>query len=220
MLNFIAKSKGDQMRTENFNFVESKKSPLINFVKLSCVLFIFVGSFSVRARGECEPPERSKELETVNLQKVLTTEYWTAFKDTKPRQCWAVSVPVKSSVVPKVAQDDLCRTSTSLAVHFIPELSRFGEVVFKSGYVFSGMHPVQLEIDKETILKLTVIDGEYAWANDSIHDEEVRSQMFKGNEIKLQGMSKGGAVVEDIFNLEGFKPSFEAAYGACIDIYS
>ena len=208
------------MRNENLNFLESKKSPFINFVKLSCVVFIFLGSFSVRARGECEPPVRPKELETVTLQKVLTTGYWTAFKDTNPRQCWAVSAPVKSSVTPEGAEDDLCRTSTSLSVHFVPELSTFGEVVFKSGYVFSGTHPVQLEIDKETILKLTVLDGEYAWANNSIHDEEVRSQMLGGNEIKLQGTSKSGAVVEDIFNLEGFEASYEAAYSACMDIYS
>ena len=44
--------------------------------------------------------------------------------------------------------------------------------------------------------------------------------MLKGNEIEFQGTSKGGAVVEDIFNLEGFKASYEAAYGACMDIYS
>jgi hypothetical protein len=86
--------------------------------------------------------------------------------------------------------------------------------------VFSGTHPVRLEIDKEIILKLTVIDGQYAWANNNRHDGKVRSQMLRGNEMKVQGTSKSGAVVEDIFNLEGFEASYEAAYSACMDIYS
>jgi hypothetical protein len=192
----------------------------LDMLKAISVTFAFLVSFCDRAYGECEPQVIPKELETFSVERVLLDGYWVAFKDTNPRQCWAVAIPIKSSVAPKGAEEDLCRGSTSLAVHFVPERSTFGEIVFKSGYEFSEEFPVKFEMDKKIILEHMLMDGQYAWTHTRKQDGKVRAQMLKAREIVIQGTAKNGALVEDIFNLEGFEATYEAAYRECTDLYS
>ena len=185
------------------------------FVFSIIMVSIFLSS---SANANCDVPQTPKDLITNTAERIYTSKYWAAFKDFEPKQCWAVALPIESRVEPPTNGDDLCRGFTSLSVNFEPQHFSFPEVAFQSGYIFSDAVSVALLVDGKTSAVKMFVDDQFAWPNGTAEDRFTIKEMFKGNFLIIRGTSSAGHLVEDLFFLDGFQESFEAAMLACSEI--
>jgi hypothetical protein len=202
---------------EAYNLIKSSIALSVNLTFI--VLTLFIGS-TQGAFGACETPELPPELQTVEIKRLYHEGFWAAFKDIKPKQCWTVTTPRRSIVLPSGSDVDLCRSSVFLSVNFLPEKGSVAQLSFKSGYEWNSDVPATVTIDEEIIVSDMLKEGQFAWANDSAEDALVQSQMVSGTEVVITGAAKTGQFVMDVFELEGFGSTLAAAQNACAETYA
>ena len=202
---------------EAYNLIKSSMAFCGNLT--FAILTLFIGS-THGAFGACKTPELSPELKTVEIKRLHDEGLWAAFEDIKPKQCWTVATPRRSIVLPSGSGADFCRSSVFLSVNFLPEKGSVAQLSFKSGYEWSLDVPATVTIDEKIIVSNMLKEGQFAWANDSVEDASVQSQMISGTEVVITGEAKTGQFVIDVFELEGFGSTLAAAQNACAENYA
>ena len=203
---------------KGLNFSSVSKSVLWHGHKCVFLIIMFSICLSSRADANCEAPETPKNLITNTAERIYSSKYWAAFKDLEPKQCWAASLAVETIIVPTAEGDELCRGFTNLSVNFQPEQFPLPEVAFQSGYIFRNSSYASLSIDGKKPIEKMLIDSQFAWTNSVVEDQTVIREMLKSRFLIIRGTSASGHKIEDLFFLDGFQESFEAARLACSEI--
>ena len=194
------------------------KSILRHVCKFLFLIIAVTICLSSSANANCDAPETPKDLITNTAERIYSSKHWAAFKDVEPKQCWATSLAVETLIVPADEDDELCRGFTNLSVNFEPEQFVLPEVAFQSGYMFRNYSYASLSIDGKKSIEKMLIENQFAWLNNVVEDQTVIRKMFKGKFLIIRGTSAAGHKVEDLFLLDGFRESFEAAMLACSEV--
>ena len=138
---------------------------------------------------------------------------WSAFAETDPTQCFAVSAPTAQENTRDGQPVTVQRGETQLFVMYQPQDDVEGQVVFTGGYPFAPDSTVTLEVAGSTFNLF--VDGEWAYAVNSEEDTRIVEALKVGTEAVLEGRSARGTVTRDTFSLLGFTDMVERAKTSC-----
>jgi hypothetical protein len=130
-----------------------------------------------------------------------------------PKECWGVSAP-KQTVNTRDGQVATVRRGDILLfVTFRPEGGAAGEISFTGGYPFDPNAPVEMKVGDQTFQ--LIVQGEWAWPEDTTDDAAMLTALKKGSEAVLTGRSARGTQTQDTFSLLGFTAAMEEAEARC-----
>ena len=101
-----------------------------------------------------------------------------------------------------------------LFVFFSPAGKVSEQVTFTGGYPFAEDKAIKLKVDDKSF-KLSLIQGEWAWAGSSEEDVKLVKAMKAGGTATLTAVSKRGTQTVDTFSLKGFTAASDAAKKNC-----
>ena len=139
---------------------------------------------------------------------------WAVFVDETPKECWSVSLPKKSVNTRGGRTVSVKRSDISLFVFFSPAENVFAQITFTGGYPFADDQAVALKVDNKSF-KLSLTQGEWAWAGSSEKDAQLVKAMKAGSTATLTAISKRGTQTVDTFSLKGFTSATDAAKTHC-----
>ena len=87
-------------------------------------------------------------------------------------------------------------------------------MTFTGGYPFAEDKAIKLKVDDKSF-KLSLIQGEWAWAGSSEEDVKMVKAMKAGGTATLTAVSKRGTQTVDTFSLKGFTAASDAAKKNC-----
>jgi len=137
---------------------------------------------------------------------------WNVFSDGSPKECWGVSKPKQTINTRDGKEVSVKRSDIMMFVTFRPD-PEIAEISFAGGYPFAAKSAVDVEIDGAKF-QLTIIDGEYAWADDPVAGT-LLAAMQQGAEAILTARSAKGTQTKDIFSLSGFTAAMTEAKSRC-----
>lgn len=141
-----------------------------------------------------------------------TKTAWSVFSDENPKECWGVAKPKRTTNTRDGKEVSVKRSDILMFVTFRPSLAG-AEISFSGGYPFAANSAVDVEIDGAKF-QMTIIDGEYAWADD-LQASNLLAAMQQGAEAILTAHSAKGTQTEDIFSLSGFTAAMTEAKSLC-----
>lgn len=139
---------------------------------------------------------------------------WAVFVDKSPKECWSVSLPKKSVNTRGGRTVSVKRSDILLFVFFSPAGKVSEQVTFTGGYPFAEDKAIKLKVDDKSF-KLSLIQGEWAWAGSSEEDVKLVKAMKAGGTATLTAVSKRGTQTVDTFSLKGFTAASDAAKKNC-----
>jgi len=143
---------------------------------------------------------------------------WSVFVETNPDECFAAANPLKTTIEPATAQENLCRGALGLTVSYWPELGVSGQLSFRSGYEFAPNAAVEFIIDEKSFSLIPIDGGEVAWSSSAVEDRKLVYAMMQGSQVTIIGKSSTGINVKDTFTLSGFASAVDLAAIKCSHI--
>ena len=166
------------------------------------------------AFAKCIIPKLDPKLNSETSIKISEFGDWVTMVDENPKQCWAFSRPLDSSVRQSSDDDEFCRSESIFYILYEPGGNIRGQPSIKFGYNLSDKVDPKIFIDRE-IQALSIVVGEYAWLENSILDSAIFELLLKEDLVHVVGLSKDGHMVADKFSLSGFHQSTLAARNVC-----
>lgn len=129
---------------------------------------------------------------------------YTALEDGE-KICYIVSYPKKKS------ENYTTNRKPYVTVSYISK--KVDEVSINSGFQYDK-EPVILNIDKKIKYKLPIIEGNFAWAEDTEIDQDLIQKMKKGLSMVSSGKIKA-TIVTDTYSLLGFQEAYKKMHNLC-----
>ena len=139
---------------------------------------------------------------------------WHVFVVDNPRECFAVSKPVKTVNSRRgVAVSNVKRDEIRLFVFYRPTQNVKGQVTFTGGYGFDASKSVEMDVDGKKFSFSS--KGEWAWPITADEDAKIVDAMRRGSKAIITAQSPRPTVTEDTFSLTGFTAAIADANKRC-----
>ena len=158
--------------------------------------------------GQGESAEKSDNV-------IARFQAWSVFVETNPDACFAAANPLKTTIEPATALENLCRGALGLTVSYWPEEGVNGQLAFQSGYEFDPSVTVEFIIDEKSYPLITEAGGKVAWPDNASEDRKLVSAMKRGSQVTITGRSSSGFNVKDTYTLSGFASAVDLAAQTC-----
>ncbi|QKX02391.1 invasion associated locus B family protein [Wolbachia endosymbiont of Dirofilaria (Dirofilaria) immitis] len=129
---------------------------------------------------------------------------YTALEDGE-RVCYIVSYPKKKSEHYTIARRPY------VMVSYVNK--KAGEVSVTSGFQYDK-EPVVLGVDKKVEYILSIIQGNFAWAEHIETDQDLILKMKQGLSMVVSGKIRA-TTVDDTYSLLGFQKAYQKMHGSC-----
>lgn len=83
------------------------------------------------------------------------------------------------------------------------------------GFEPSKSKPTKVKVDKNGNFNMRLTDGDRVWIREASLDRKLVTQMRRGDNLIVSGLSSKGVASQDTFSLEGFSKAYEAISQAC-----
>lgn len=83
------------------------------------------------------------------------------------------------------------------------------------GFEPSKSKPTKIKVDKNGNFNMRLTDGDRVWIREASLDRKLVTQMKRGDNLIVSGLSSKGIASQDTFSLEGFSKAYEAISQAC-----
>ena len=83
------------------------------------------------------------------------------------------------------------------------------------GFEPSKSKPTKIKVDKGGNINMRLTDGDRVWIREGSLDEKLVSQMRRGDNLVVTGLSSKGVASQDTFSLDGFTKAYAAISEAC-----
>lgn len=83
------------------------------------------------------------------------------------------------------------------------------------GYEPSKSKPTKVKVDKNGNFNMRLAEGDRVWIREASLDRKLVSQMRRGDNLIVTGLSSKGIASQDTFSLEGFAKAYDAISQAC-----
>ncbi|WP_253299925.1 invasion associated locus B family protein [Wolbachia endosymbiont of Chironomus riparius] len=129
---------------------------------------------------------------------------YTALEDGE-NICYVVSYPKKKS------ENYITDRKSYVMVSYVDE--KLDEVSVTSGFKYDK-EPIILNIDSKIKYKLSIIEGNLAWAESTKVDQELILKMKQGLSMVVSG-KKQAIKVDDTYSLLGFQSAYRKMHDLC-----
>jgi len=89
------------------------------------------------------------------------------------------------------------------------------QVSVSLGFEPSKSKPTKIKVDKGGNINMRLTDGDRVWIREGSLDQKLVSQMKRGDNLIVTGLSAKGVASQDTFSLEGFTKAYAAISEAC-----
>lgn len=83
------------------------------------------------------------------------------------------------------------------------------------GFEPSKSKPTKIKVDKGGNINMRLTDGDRVWIREGSLDQKLVSQMKRGDNLIVTGLSAKGVASQDTFSLDGFTRAYAAISEAC-----
>ncbi len=83
------------------------------------------------------------------------------------------------------------------------------------GFEPSKSKPTKIKVDKGGNINMRLNDGDRVWIREGSLDQKLVSQMKRGDNLIVTGLSSIGVASQDTFSLDGFSKAYAAISEAC-----
>lgn len=83
------------------------------------------------------------------------------------------------------------------------------------GFEPSKSRPTKVKVDKGGNINMRLTDGDRVWIREGSLDQRLVTQMKRGDNLIVTGLSSKGVASQDTFSLDGFTRAYEAISQAC-----
>ena len=83
------------------------------------------------------------------------------------------------------------------------------------GFEPSKSKPTKIKVDKGGNINMRLTDGDRVWIREGSLDQKLVTQMKRGDNLVVTGLSSKGVASQDTFSLSGFTKAYEAISKAC-----
>lgn len=123
--------------------------------------------------------------------------------------CYAISGPqISLGKIPN-------RGEVGLMVTHLDGGALKNQVSVALGFEPSKSKPTKIKVDKGGNINMRLTDGDRVWIREGSLDEKLVSQMKRGDNLIVTGLSARGVASQDTFSLDGFTKAYEAISQAC-----
>lgn len=145
--------------------------------------------------------------------RVATQTDWSVFEEKDPKECLAVSKPVKTVNTRGGKAVQVNRSDILLFVFYRPGANVKGQVSFTGGYPFAPGSTVDVKISGASYSLFT--EGEWAWPATPGDDAKIIAAMKRGADAVMTARSARGTQTQDTFSLRGFTAAVDEAAKRC-----
>ena len=149
-----------------------------------------------------------------STNRVDTQTDWSIFVEDDPTACWGVAPPSEQVNTRGGERVSVTRGDTLLMVSYIPSRDVRGQVSWTGGYPLAPGRAVTVTIG-DTRVEMTVIEGEWAWADNAEDDARLIAAMKRGTNAVVSARSSRGTDTRDTFSLLGFTAAVDEAGRRC-----
>ena len=89
------------------------------------------------------------------------------------------------------------------------------QVSVSLGFEPSKSKPTKIKVDKGGNINMRLTDGDRVWIREASLDQKLVSQMKRGDNLIVTGLSAKGVASQDTFSLDGFTKAYAAINEAC-----
>ena len=123
--------------------------------------------------------------------------------------CYAISGPqVSLGKIPN-------RGEVGLMVTHLDGGALKDQVSVALGFEPSKSRPTKVKVDKGGNINMRLTDGDRVWIREGSLDQRLVSQMKRGDNLIVTGLSSKGVASQDTFSLDGFTKAYAAISEAC-----